>query len=172
MSRLHVAALRRHLPDSTVVDPVLDQLADGIRAIRRVVDGLQPSVLEDVGLVPALQILLADIRSASGVNITLDAPPTLPELSMVAASTAYRVVAEALANVVRHSGAIACRVCLTHTDGMLHVEIVDNGRGFEPAAVSGMGLRSMSERATMAHGTMRVVSSATSGTHVALEVPA
>ncbi|MEO8266167.1 MAG: ATP-binding protein [Ilumatobacteraceae bacterium] len=123
-------------------------------------------------LVPALQILLTDIRKASGINITLDAPPTLPELSMIAASTAYRVVAEALANVVRHSGAVTCRVRIVHTDGMLRIEVVDNGRGFEPAAATGMGLRSMSERATLANGTMLVDSSSASGTRVALEVPA
>ncbi len=170
-ARLKLAAHRRHLPDGTSVDDIIDQLADAIRGIRRVVDGLQPSVLEDVGLVPALQILLTDIRQTTGMHITFDAPAALPDLPAATASTAYRVVAEALTNVVRHSRATLCTLLVDHDDGMLHIEVADNGRGFDTSTATGMGLRNMVNRAGLANGVATISSSAESGTAVVLDVP-
>ena len=64
--RLRLLSLMRRLPGEPSVDDLIDQTADAIREVRRIVDGLQPSILEDLGLVPALQILVADTRQASG----------------------------------------------------------------------------------------------------------
>ena len=170
-ARLKLAAHRRHLPDGTTVDDIIDQLADAIRGVRRVVDGLQPSVLEDVGLVSALQILLTDLRQTTGMHITFDPPATLPDLPAATASTAYRVVAEALTNVVRHSGATLCTLRVDHGDGMLRVEVADNGHGFDTSMPAGMGLRNMADRAGLANGVATISSSTESGTTVVLDVP-
>jgi two-component system, NarL family, sensor kinase len=170
-ARLKLAAHRRHLPEGTNVDDIIDQLADAISGVRRVVDGLQPSVLEDVGLVSALQILLTDLRQTSGMHITFDPPATLPDLPAATASTAYRVVAEALTNVVRHSGATQCTLRVNHDDGMLRVEVADNGHGFDTSNKAGMGLRNMADRAGLANGVATICSSPGSGTTVALDVP-
>lgn len=170
-ARLKLAMHRRRLPDDTAVGEVIDQIAEAIRGIRRVVDGLQPSVLEDVGLVSALQILLADIRRSTGMHITFE-PTSLPELPSGTASTAYRIVAEALANVVRHSGATWCTLRVDHDDRVLHIEIADNGRGFDTSMPTGMGLRSMVDRAGLAHGVTTISSAPGSGTTIVLELPA
>jgi two-component system, NarL family, sensor kinase len=170
-ARLKLAAHRRRLPDDTAVGEVIDQIAEAIRGIRRVVDGLQPSVLEDVGLVSALQILLADIRRSTGMHITFE-PSSLPDLPSGTASTAYRIVAEALTNVVRHSGATLCTLRVDHDDAMLHIEIADNGRGFDTSMPTGMGLRSMVDRAGLANGVTTISSAPGSGTTIALELPA
>ncbi len=170
-ARLKLAAQRRHLPDGTSVEDIIDQLADAIRGLRRVVDGLQPSVLEDVGLVPALQILLTDIRQTTGMHITFDAPSMLPDLPTATSSTAYRVVAEALANVVRHSRATVCTLRVDHDDGILHIEVADNGHGFDTSIKTGMGLRNIANRAGLAGGIATISSSPESGTTVVLEVP-
>ena len=170
-ARLKLAAHRRHLPEGTTVDDIIDQLADAIRGIRRVVDGLQPSVLEDVGLVSALQILLTDLRQTTGMHITFDAPSALPELPAETSSTAYRVVAEALTNVVRHSRATLCTLRVAHDVGMLHIEVADNGRGFDTSMPAGMGLRNMADRAGLANGVATISSSPGSGTTVVLDVP-
>ena len=170
-ARLKLAAHRRRLPGDTAIAEVIDQIADAIRGIRRVVDGLQPSVLEDVGLVSALQILLTDIRRTTGMHIVFE-PALLPDLSSGTASTAYRVVAEALANVVRHSRATLCTLRVDHDEGVLHIEIADNGRGFDTSTPSGMGLRSMVDRAGLAQGVTTVSSTPGSGTTIVLELPA
>ena len=67
----------RRLPAELSVDDIVDQISDTIREVRRIVEGLQPSVLEDLGLVPALQILVADTRQASGIDVTIAADPEL-----------------------------------------------------------------------------------------------
>lgn len=170
-ARLKLAAHRRHLPEGTTVDDIIDQLADAIRGVRRVVDGLQPSVLEDVGLVSALQILLTDLRQTTGMHITFDPPATLPDLPAATASTAYRVVAEALTNVVRHSGATLCTLRAAHDDGTLRIEVADNGHGFDTSMPAGMGLRNMADRAGLANGVATISSSPGSGTTVVLDVP-
>ena len=170
-ARLKLAAHRRHLPEGTTVDDIIDQLADAIRGVRRVVDGLQPSVLEDVGLVSALQILLTDLRQTTGMHINFDPPATLPDLPAATASTAYRVVAEALTNVVRHSGATLCTLRVDHDDGTLRIEVADNGHGFDTSMPAGMGLRNMADRAGLANGVATISSSPGSGTTVVLAVP-
>ena len=170
-ARLKLAAHRRQLPEGTTVDDIIDQLADAIRGVRRVVDGLQPSVLEDVGLVSALQILLTDLRQTTGMNITFDPPATVPDLPAATASTAYRVVAEALTNVLRHSGATLCTLRVDHDDGTLRIEVADNGHGFDTSMPAGMGLRNMADRAGLANGITTISSSPGSGTTVVLDVP-
>ncbi len=170
-ARLKLAAHRRQLPDGTTVDDIIDQLAVAIRGIRRVVDGLQPSVLEDVGLVSALQLLLTDVRHTTGMHITFDPPETLPDLPAATASTAYRVVAEALTNVVRHSGATRCTLRVGLDGGTLSIKVTDNGHGFDTSMPAGMGLRNMADRAGLANGVTTISSSPGSGTTVVLDVP-
>jgi signal transduction histidine kinase len=171
-ARLKLAAHRRHLPEPAVLDPILDQVSDAIHQIRRVVDGLQPSILEDVGLVPAVQVLVNDLQQSSDIDFTVHAPPQLPELTAAAAGTAYRVIAESLANVVRHSRATTCALTITQQDDQLSIQITDDGCGFDPAPSTGMGLRNMNLRAQSAHGALTVTSSPAAGTTVALEIPA
>ncbi len=170
--RLKLSALRRTSGDHRL-DEVIDQVADTLRELRRIVDGLQPSVLEDLGLLAALQILVADTRQAAVIRVALDAPSSLPELPADAANTAYRVVSEALANVMRHSHASTCTVRVDHHDGVLEVEIRDNGHGFDATnGRGGMGLRSIATRASLADGTATIASTPGGGTTVTLRVPA
>ena len=111
--RLRLLSLKRRLPAEEAVDELVDQTADAIREVRRIVDGLQPSILEDLGLVPALQILVADTRQASGIDVTITADADLSDLPAHISTASYRVVAEGLANVVRHSKSSVCTIQLT-----------------------------------------------------------
>ena len=76
-------------------------------------------MLEDLGLVPALQILVADTRQASGIEVTINTDSDLADLPAHIATTSYRVVAEGLANVVRHSRGSACTIHLSRIDHQL-----------------------------------------------------
>ena len=80
-------------------------------------------------------------------------------------------MAEALTNVVRHSGATLCTLRVDHDDGTLRIEVADNGHGFDTSMPAGMGLRNMADRAGSANGVATISSSPGSGTTVALDVP-
>ena len=137
--RLRLLSLKRRLPAEPSVDDLIDQTADAIREVRRIVDGLQPSILEDLGLVPALQILVADTRQASGIDVTISTDADLSDLPAHISTTSYRVVAEGLANVVRHSKSSVCTIQLTRLADQLDIAIRDNGCGFDPTIPDGDG---------------------------------
>ena len=168
---LRLLAHRRRLPDELSVDDIVDQTSDAIREVRRIVEGLQPSVLEDFGLVPALQILAADTREASGIDVTIDTDSDLSDIPAHIATTSYRVVAEGLANVVRHSQGRTCSIHLTQADHHLNIAIEDDGCGFDTTSSAGMGLRSIANRAMAAGGDAWISSTAGVGTRIAVRLP-
>ena len=168
---LRLLALRRRLPAELSADDLVDQTADAIREVRRIVDGLQPSVLEDLGLVPALQILVADTRQASGVDVTVATDSDLADLPAHLATTSYRVVAEGLANVVRHSRAGRAPSSSRRDERQLTIAIRDDGCGFDTSTAAGMGLRSIAGRASAAGGDCSISSATGTGTTVVVRLP-
>jgi signal transduction histidine kinase len=135
------------------------------------VDGLQPSTLEDLGLVPALRILVADTSETTSLNIAFQTSPDLPDFGPDIAATAYRVVAESLANVVRHSRATACTIHLKHHECRLDVDVSDNGIGFDPTVATGMGLRSIASRVAKVGGQVTTTSAIDIGTTISVRLP-
>ena len=133
--------------------------------VRAVCHGIHPPVLTERGLHGAVRELtaLADPR----VDLTLDLPDAVPPL---VETTAYYVVAEALANIAKHAEASRTKVVISGRDGRLVVEVEDDGRGgADPAR--GSGLRGLSERVEANGGTMRVVSAAATGTSLRVVLP-
>ncbi len=174
--RLRLGSQRRRLPehlaDELSVDDIDASVADVIREIRRIVEGLQPSILEDVGFVPALEILVAEQRRASGISITLDTASVTSPIPERSIEAAYRATAEAIANVVRHSRATVAGVHALVADKTLCLEISDNGIGFDTADRTGVGLRSIVERVAAAGGQASISSGRDCGTTVTLRLPA
>lgn len=144
--RLKLVAFGRTFSEPGPVNEVAEQVSDAIREVRRIVDGLQPSILEDLGLVPALQILVADLHLTSGIDFSIDAPPEFPQLPTLIAMTAYRTAVESMTNTARHSRAHSCQVKLTIEDQFLYVIVTDDGCGFDPNDRSGVGLLSIRTR--------------------------
>jgi signal transduction histidine kinase len=169
---LRLLAHRRRLPDELSVDDIIDQTSDAIREVRRIVEGLQPSVLEDFGLVPALQILVADTRETSGIDVKISTESDLSDIPAHIATVSYRVVAEGLANVVRHSHGSVCTIHLSQADDHVNIAIEDDGCGFDTTSAAGMGLRSIANRATAAGGDVWISSTEGAGTRIAVRLPA
>jgi signal transduction histidine kinase len=171
---MRLLSLRRRWPaavEIVEIDDLVDQTVDTIREVRRIVEGLQPSVLDDLGLVPALQILAADTTGASGIDVTVRADDRVDDLPPHLGASVYRVVAEGLSNVVRHSRSKACAIELGLDDeGAVCVAIRDDGCGFDPGSPTGMGLRSIGERARAAGGELSITSAAGAGTTVAVRL--
>lgn len=146
---------------------VLRSLED-VRAIAR---RLRPEALDDLGLPSALASLTVTISRSSGMEIERRIAPGLPDLSPEAELVIYRIAQEALTNVVRHAGARRGVLELAAAGGRVALSIRDDGRGFDPAATGGAGLRGMRERAVLIGGDLRLVSRPGEGTTVRLELP-
>jgi signal transduction histidine kinase len=116
---------------------------DALMEVRRLIDELGPSALAEQDLVPALERLLDDYADQD-VQIALRAD-RLPELDPEVATVAYRVVGEAVRNLVRHSGARVATVTLHLVEGVLHLEVRDDGHGLR-GHPPGVGRRGMEER--------------------------
>ncbi|TQN44343.1 histidine kinase/DNA gyrase B/HSP90-like ATPase [Blastococcus colisei] len=148
------------------------ELKNAIADIRRLVHGLRPPALDELGLVGALQ-RLADTVGAEkgGPRITVDVPARLPALPAAIEVAAYRVAQEALTNVVRHARASACTARLTTEPELLVVEVADDGRGLPEELIPGVGLASMRERAAEMGGTCVVEDIPEGGTRVLVHLP-
>ena len=127
-----------------------------IAEIRRLVEGLRPPALDELGLVGAIRQHAATLFSASGapLPVTVDADTSLPPLPAAAEVAAYRIVVEALTNVVRHADASSATVHLALREHDLVLAVRDDGRPHGPW-VPGVGITSMRERAAQVGGTCR-----------------
>jgi signal transduction histidine kinase len=144
--------------------------------VRRLVYGLRPPALDDLGLLGALGESAAQY-SAKGLHVSVEGPDNLPPLSAAVEVAAYRIAQEALTNVARHAEATTCTVYLAIEEaGALCVEVRDDGRGVpdsqENSSVrAGVGLMSMRERATELGGSLVVEPLSGGGTRVRVRLP-
>jgi signal transduction histidine kinase len=148
-----------------------------IADIRRLVYDLRPPALDELGLGGAIreravqQSATASLDGAQGPQIDVCAPDHLPALPAAIEVAAYRIVQEALANVVRHAQAHRCCIHLMWEQDMLHVEVTDDGVGLPERYRAGVGLLSMRERAVELGGTCEVVRLLEGGTRVRACLP-
>lgn len=171
---LQVDTLRNRLatPGSDLDEELLrmrSAVQSGVVDVRRIVEGLRPPALDELGLTGALEQLV-DRVCDGGINLELDVG-TLPPIPAAVEVAVYRVVAEALTNLVRHSGAVhaTCRVAVQHNG--LVVDVSDDGNGLALPRDGGVGLASMRERAEEISGTMTLDSAPGRGTRLHLWLP-
>ena len=144
-----------------------------IEDVRGIAIRLRPGVLDDLGLVAALEWYTTDIERRSEILCSFD-HQSIPPISETVATAAYRIAQEALTNTVRHSQATKASVTLQAVNHHLLLTVRDDGRGFDPQAVpesEGIGLAGMKERANLVGGRLRVRSVKGEGTQIRLEVP-
>ncbi|MGE5231736.1 MAG: GAF domain-containing sensor histidine kinase [Deltaproteobacteria bacterium] len=165
-------------PVAARLDRALDLVDTGIRSIRAVTNDLRPSLLDDLGLLPALRSLVGEFAERSGIPTELSAPAALPPLSGDAELALFRALQEALSNVSRHAGAHGVRVGISATAGEVALEVQDDGRGLPPGLGpedfernGHMGLAGMRERIGALGGTVRVEGWREGGVRVAVRVP-
>lgn len=129
-----------------------------IGEVRRLVDGLRPAVLDELGLAAALRRHCRQLRGRDGepVQVGLDLTEPLVGLGPATELAVFRIVTEALTNVARHSGADRAAVCVRVTPGALEVAVLDPGRCDGSTWEAGGGLRSMAERVDQLGGRLEV----------------
>jgi signal transduction histidine kinase len=145
-----------------------------IADVRRLVYGLRPPALDELGLVSALREHINDINHDPDLCLTIEAPERLPPLPAAVEVAAYRIGLEALANVVRHAQArqVILRLSLdTQRPATLRIEVTDDGRGLPPEHRAGVGLTSMRERVAELGGAFLVESQPGLGTRVLACLP-
>lgn len=150
---------------------------NALTEVRRLALGLRPSLLDDLGLAPALERLVEDARAHQPIAITLNVAEIVGwQLPDAIATAAFRLVQEALANVLRHSQARHATIAVRRVQEDLIVEVSDDGIGIAPARLRALppghlGLRGMRERASLLGGDFDIESAPEKGTHVTITIP-
>lgn len=149
------------------------EVSSAISEIRRLVDGLRPPALDEVGLVEALRQQagrFAEARQDGSLAVEVSAPGGVHGLPAAIEVAAYRIAAEAINNAARHAHASRCCVRLSAGEA-LELEVVDDGSGWQPGARAGMGLASMRERAEELGGTLVLSAAPGGGSRVLASIP-
>jgi len=180
LASVHIglSEMERELPSRSQkkLAEVKDLLTQIEEHLRNLSHELYPSILDDLGLLPALQSLADKVSARTGIRINLEGSPNgrfRPSIE----TTLYRTVQEALNNVARHANATTVKVRLLEADGLVHCSIQDNGVGFDVLTVLGhtaresLGLVAMRERVGALGGTMKIHSAPNQGTELCVEIP-
>ena len=157
----------------TNVDGLRELVVGTLQDVRRLAVQLRPKALDDFGLVPALERLAQTFLETSGIQVHLEAQIGEERLPSDVETTIYRIVQEALTNVIKHADAKNVSILLVRRDAAVTAVVEDDGRGFDTDSVGddNLGLEGMRERVELHDGRMTVETSRDSGTTVRIEVP-
>jgi signal transduction histidine kinase len=172
---LQVDTIRNVLAAGASADDDLLRLRSGVSAtvhdVRRMVEGLRPAALDELGLDGALTQLAQRVTLGSHLQVDVSMPPDVPDIPAAVEVAAYRVAQEALTNAVRHSGATRSCVALEVDDTGIRVLVEDNGAGGVKPREGGIGLTTMHERAAEIGGRLTIRAAPAAGTVVDLWLP-
>jgi PAS domain S-box-containing protein len=149
-------------------------LDDTVAATRRISADLRPLMLDDLGLVPAVEWLVQGFTERSGVACELKVDEAQLDLGEPHASAVFRILQESLTNVAKHAQASRVDMALAREDGAVTLSVSDNGRGFsphDPRKPSSFGLMGLRERAYALGGEVRIDSAPGRGTRIDVRIP-
>jgi PAS domain S-box-containing protein len=149
-----------------LIDKTLDE-------VRSLATRLRPGMLDDFGLIDALEWFTKDFAKRTGIATTFT-HPEMSEVDSLVATAAYRIAQEALTNVARHSYATRVTVTMQVENGHMTLAVTDNGRGFNPKDLREsecLGLAGMRERAGLLGGSLKMHSKPGGGTRVDVRLP-
>jgi two-component system CheB/CheR fusion protein len=181
---LHVASIKldalRNNEGSQDAHPALDEIAkllDGVvREMRSLTAQLNPPVLEQLGLIPAIEWLSEEMRRTYRLEVLIDDDSVSKPLDSLTASILFRAVRELLINVARHSKVKIANIATRRVNEHLTVEVMDRGAGFAAArsaasSMGGLGIATMRERIAYIGGTFQIDSEPNRGTIATIQVP-
>ena len=177
--RTSVRRLARSSPATEEVQGaqrLLERLADEVDNVvvelKQIVRNLRPTVLDQLGLLGAVTEFARQFDE--DLDISLDLPPDPLQLPAAVEVATYRIVTEAVTNVVRHAGAERCWLTITAAaaNGTVDIDVVDDGVGISDPVATGVGLAAMRERAAELGGQVELRRLLPHGTHLHVELPA
>ena len=159
--------------DRAAVASLRELVVSTLQDVRRLAVELRPTALDDFGLATAVERLAGTFREHTGMRVDFEAQLGEKRLPTEVETTLYRIVQEALANIVKHAEASRVSILLTRSESTVAAVVEDDGRGFDGDAVRDdvLGIVGMRERVGLVGGRLRVESTVGSGTTVAAEVP-
>ncbi|MBI4516168.1 MAG: PAS domain S-box protein [Deltaproteobacteria bacterium] len=166
----------RRRPASEQAQALVRTLDDTIGTVQRITAELRPGILDELGLAAAVAWQLQEFKRRTGVRTRLRVTPAGADLAIERerATTAFRILQEALTNVARHARASRVEVTLRQDDSTLFVKIGDNGKGIsktQAASTRSLGLVGMRERASLWDGCVHVAGARGRGTRVSVRIP-
>jgi two-component system, NarL family, sensor histidine kinase DevS len=155
------------------VEELRELVVATLQDVRRLAVQLRPKALDDFGLVAALERLVETFSESSGISAELEATIGDERLPNDVETTIYRIVQEALTNIVKHAGATSVSILIVRRDTSVTTVVEDNGRGFDAAAVrdDSLGLEGMRERVELHDGRLTIETAPGAGTTLRIEVP-
>jgi PAS domain S-box-containing protein len=166
LKRSDAGGAERVLAMCELIDKTIDE-------VRGMAVRLRPGVLDDLGLIPALDWYTSDFEKRTGIACTFR-HDGVDEVGDVLATAAYRITQEALTNVARHAFARQVEVSLRRENGLLTLSVADDGQGYHALDLSsseGLGVAGMQERATLVGGSLQIESTPGKGVRVHFRVP-
>lgn len=151
---------------------------DSLASLRKIVYGLRPSILDDLGLIPAIRWYARTNLEEAGIRVELHTDEDMSPISSHLISTIFRIAQEAINNIVRHSKATEVDISLHQQGAEIFLEVTDDGQGFDMANVRDealqlqhLGLLGIQERAELVGGDLKICSKPGTGTKVHVSVP-
>ena len=166
-----------NLADETIKHKLksLNEMLDGtVKTVRRISSELRPSLLDDMGLIAAIEWQLNEFEQRSGIRTSLSAPEIEKQLPDSVRTGLFRIFQESLTNIARHANAKSVKVRLQHKKGKIVLSIEDDGKGFDKkktAAKRTLGILGMRERTLMIGGEYEIKSMPGKGTTVLVAIP-
>jgi len=157
------------------LDRAREALNQAVDSIRRISHELRPTILDDLGLIPAVEVLAEGVAARTDLRVTVEGS-TRGRLPGPVETALYRITQEALANAIRHAGCTGVNIRFGRENGDVLCSIRDDGRGFDAAGVvarrarHGLGILVMRERVASLGGTMEIQSRTGQGTELRLRV--
>lgn len=174
--KMDVAALRRNL-QATLLEKsgaISGLIDDTIQTVRRIATELRPAILDDFGLLAAIEWQLQEFQTRANIECNLSAEMENIPLDPERSTALFRVFQETLTNVARHANATRVEVQLSEQDGQLILQVRDNGRGISDEEISGsksLGLVGMQERIHLLSGELDIRGTPGQGTTVFVKIP-
>jgi signal transduction histidine kinase len=153
---------------------MLDLVESTMSSVRRIASDLRPAVLDELGVIAAIEWQVQRFQAQTGIRCSFEADPDAPDLDRDRATAVFRILQEILTNVLRHAQASQVHVSIRWQAGSFVLDVRDNGRGIaqdELAAARSLGLLGMRERALLVGGEVKIQGVAGSGTNVLVTIP-
>jgi signal transduction histidine kinase len=169
--------LRKKIPEEELIEKTqsMAKLIDStIQTVRKISTELRPGILDDLGLIAAIEWQAGDFQSRTGIKCEFNSSLETVELDRERSTAVFRICQETLTNVARHSYATRVIINVEESAGNLTLEVDDNGKGISESEISNpksLGLLGMKERAHIFGGELNIVGTHGKGTTVTVKIP-
>jgi signal transduction histidine kinase len=156
------------------IKSMIELIDETVKSVRKISSNLRPSILDDLGLIAALEWHSEEVEKRSEIKVNFSADITEPELTVAMATGIFRIYQEVLTNAVRHANAHEVRSSLQLTDNFLVLKIKDDGQGMDLAKAGSkktLGLIGIKERIFAMEGKYDLKSEPGKGTRITISIP-